>query len=961
MTTYCDKLQERLVRDGVTVLSHDDRAREHCTECESCFQVLDGLPELAPAMDEISDVPLPEALAESILLQVRATPVSRKASEPGLRERFFILFRQALSLPRPMTSALAGALALLLVFVIHSDRDRRSTSRGHRAKKTEQYSDLVQTFKDDINTAKRDQALISDELSKNTLELREHKERVANIFGTVVDKFENLQREVDSLAASLKQQQESPAVDSARNLEGPDELEGFGYDSNRRNTGAPQNDAGFRYLEANPPVIAKPETTASDQSTELGKDQIHGIESQPSSSLQPKSDDSASQVSVVEPASPPAKASEAVVEEESSASDSLENRPSAAEPEERKEADNEEQWSDKNVGESENRKLDPQGKYYTPHRENTGEAAVSSPDNEIRPGRFVPPTTSPVRIYPEAPAPFNALANAHQAKDQKLAKENAAGLIDHAAGPAASLFARWHSTSDASYQAPQGYWANTYLPGDPTTRRLQNALLEAHPDFLNGKPSGPVQLHKSVRQSPQPFDSPNGAALALFLNAERAALSGESRFLVQVGLKGSDEKRGERPALTLALVLDLRGAKLDPESQTIVRELLLSFLKWKQPGDRFSLFVAGRSKQLVLTAETFTHGQITVALKNLFEEDEIREGTASLASVMKRALTSLTPKDDAAALLGSTAAVLIEPGRYQSTNDRVEELVRKSALDGAPVSVIGVRQTASRGALEHLALEGQGSRRFLTSPAESEDAAKKEIASAGEVVARAVRLNIRLAPGVKLVNVLGSYRLDAQAEDRAKAIENALDARIAKNLGIAADRGSDDDGIQILIPGYHAGDAHVVLLDVVAEGPGKIADASVRYKDLVRLKNGATNATLTLPSGTAKAGPLELNVVKNRLAYELSSVLQSASKAIAENDRVRALSELDSFRAVLRDLGSVYPEAARDPDILSDIALLTEYSSLLTIPPPDEVGMQFFRDSLMFAAKARVQTIHREL
>lgn len=96
---------------------------------------------------------------------------------------------------------------------------------------TEQYGDLIQAFKNDIESAKKEQAQMNDVLTRNTVELKEHKERVSGIFETIVDKFENLQREVDSLAAALKQQQEAPTSEQAKNLEGPDTVESIGFDT----------------------------------------------------------------------------------------------------------------------------------------------------------------------------------------------------------------------------------------------------------------------------------------------------------------------------------------------------------------------------------------------------------------------------------------------------------------------------------------------------------------------------------------------------------------------------------------------------------------------------------------------------------------------------------------------------------------------------------------------------------
>ena len=99
-------------------------------------------------------------------------------------------------------------------------------------------------------------------------------------------------------------------------------------------------------------------------------------------------------------------------------------------------------------------------------------------------------------------------------------------------------------------------------------------------------------------------------------------------------------------------------------------------------------------------------------------------------------------------------------------------------------------------------------------------------------------------------------------------------------MGIVSDRGEDEEGIQIVIPAFYAGDSHVILLDVVAPGPGPIADVTARYKDLVHLENGIARANLTLPGRDLARGPLERSVLKNLLSFEISQRLRGAGKAL---------------------------------------------------------------------------------
>ena len=141
-----------------------------------------------------------------------------------------------------------------------------------------------------------------------------------------------------------------------------------------------------------------------------------------------------------------------------------------------------------------------------------------------------------------------------------------------------------------------------------------------------------------------------------------------------------------------------------------------------------------------------------------------------------------------------------------------------------------------------------------------------ELHSSSRAVARAARLSIRLAPGVRLIDVVGSERLDLERSQRVRDIENSMDRRLSANLGIQADRGEDEDGIQIVIPSIFSGDDVTVLVDVLVNQPGDIVSVSLRYKDLVYSRNGNLRGQLSLPAGALERGVAENAVLKNLLA-----------------------------------------------------------------------------------------------
>lgn len=108
-------------------------------------------------------------------------------------------------------------------------RDTTPSTQGMGSE--EAFGDLIVAFKNDIDTAKSERKEMYDVLYRTTADLKEHKERVTGIFETLVDKFEQLAREVDTLAAALRNQQDQIPLPSNRELDGPDELEPLGFDT----------------------------------------------------------------------------------------------------------------------------------------------------------------------------------------------------------------------------------------------------------------------------------------------------------------------------------------------------------------------------------------------------------------------------------------------------------------------------------------------------------------------------------------------------------------------------------------------------------------------------------------------------------------------------------------------------------------------------------------------------------
>jgi hypothetical protein len=152
------------------------------------------------------------------------------------------------------------------------------------------------------------------------------------------------------------------------------------------------------------------------------------------------------------------------------------------------------------------------------------------------------------------------------------------------------------------------------------------------------------------------------------------------------------------------------------------------------------------------------------------------------------------------------------------------------------------------------------------------------------------------------------------------------------------------------------------LLDLVSDRPGAIADVSLRYKDLVFLRNGSLRGHLDLPGGhlsgaeTAR-GPAELAVLKNLLSHHFVEAVKQAATALGRQQVTEAVIALSSMRATIDQARQELPAWAHDPDIIRDQQVLDRYLAVLASPQAGS-HQAFLADSLRYAAWAKT---HRPL
>lgn len=409
------------------------------------------------------------------------------------------------------------------------------------------------------------------------------------------------------------------------------------------------------------------------------------------------------------------------------------------------------------------------------------------------------------------------------------------------------------------------YFEPTYLGGNAgIAERLRR--LRAH------LPDAESRIVESARSHQQDFDTPDAAGIALTARLATPWVDRPQRVLLQVGLQGSRRFGWRRPPLDVVLLLDapfMRG------SLRAARGLIRAAIARLGPQDRVGIVTVGAGGNPRVVAPVQRLRDLELGLERHLEglRADGQGGPGRALSVAGDLLQAASAEE--AQIPGTQTVWLLTAGshaqRVSAASAAADALTRR----GIVTSVIEVGATPNTaGAWWRVASSGHGNY-HRPAAAETASAFDTELESLSKVVARLLRVNVRLAKGVGAIRVIGSRVLDPDEVIRLKAREKAVDTALSKTLGVKADRGDDDDGVQTNIPYFYGGDAHVILIELWVEGPGEVADITIKYKDMVNLKNATARVSVAMP-GTPRTATGLAGVARNYAGFELAETLIKA-------------------------------------------------------------------------------------
>ena len=475
------------------------------------------------------------------------------------------------------------------------------------------------------------------------------------------------------------------------------------------------------------------------------------------------------------------------------------------------------------------------------------------------------------------------------------------------------------SLDGVSFLPAQGMWSNTYIPGDSRIRLLSRRLRQIERELHPGFGESAYQLAQHAFPITHRLTAPEREALSLSLHTDHKRIEGRSRLLLQVGLRARDNYQGRRPTLRSMVVLDLRR-ELSAAQQAQIRSFFLSLVRMKRSGDQIGVVVVGPRGGMKIEPGSLRFGQVQVMLRRLFDESkETENAPMSLEEAFSAAMESASLLNDEEGALGSRLVWFLTPEVNAGDEEVLQSIAHLGVLAGVTTTSVGFDQ-AQRSALDRIALAGHG-RRWIADD-NMDEIVRDELRAVSQIVARALRIQIRLAQDVQLVDIIGSRRLDDREAHRVRSAEQALDRQLAQRLGIRADRNQDNDGIQIVVPAFYAGDTHTILLDVVVDGPGAVADVSLRYKDLIRLGNGSASERVVLTQGSNERGPQEREVRRDFLIKKLSLSLERIAHALSRGQTETARAELERAKRGFEQEASLYITRRADRELSRSVELL---------------------------------------
>jgi hypothetical protein len=478
-----------------------------------------------------------------------------------------------------------------------------------------------------------------------------------------------------------------------------------------------------------------------------------------------------------------------------------------------------------------------------------------------------------------------------------------------------------NTSKPASFWPRKAYFENQYLGGDPRYLHLKKQLPYALQSLLDQKPSKLILSN---------VDLPQNEAISLNVQLSRNDFESPQSMLMEISLQGSDRFGWRRPPIAWMLMVSPALMADFFFQETGVESLLTPFLNLLEPTDQIGFMI----------------GNLEIPPMSI---DALRLFLLKNESRLKDQAFSIYPPNVwieklewAGALLEKVAS---HPHRVPGTQgillcldheaDREIEDIRQKVQQlnerGIVTSVFVKNPEQSSVPFWQIAQAGHGNAYQMNEMNEFSGKIEEELKQNAKIIARLLRLNISLGKNAQVIRILGTKRLDEEEIVRVKKREVAMDQALSKAFGVKANRGDDDDGLQVVIPYFYGKDQHLISVLLWVEGAGEIADVELKYKDLIKLENAQISKNVSLSTQKTELNLLNLAVLENALQILDAELIEQASVFFEEGNMEMGLRLLRQLNQ--KDLSSALNRQASE---LSDefLELLSQSKRGLSVDHP---------------------------
>ena len=465
-----------------------------------------------------------------------------------------------------------------------------------------------------------------------------------------------------------------------------------------------------------------------------------------------------------------------------------------------------------------------------------------------------------------------------------------------------------------------GVLASTFVGGDGVRARLEDLLDRGV--MVGGQN---VRLEAFAEREPLPYPRPASEGMAMFAELERERLStGTDRVHLQIALVGREGELPRRPRMDVRLVLDRSGS---------------------MHGDKWSHAIAAAHAVVDDLAAEDTFTLVSYSDDATVDFGPTRRGDGARAHAAIRALvpgggTNISAALERVALTAPdreslSVALLVSDGQATvgQTSPRELGAIARRHFDatGMLTTAIGLGTDFDEQTMLSIAREGSGSYHFVRRPEDVRTILEDELRARVQAVAQALRVRVELGDGVVARKVYGSRLLSEDEHAAVRTTEVATDRRIARELGIVADRQQEEErGLRVHLPTFRRGDQHVILMELEVPAGTRttdVATVTLDYKDLVRRRNDRVVREVSAERiDTERAHASVVRGVKRTvLAFQAGEALQRAAEALELGDTDGARRAIAERRELLETASRVW----RDPALAADATLLARYERVL--------------------------------